>query len=275
MLTAEDIKSYRDNGYLVVRNIFTSSEVEELARACDDLVEKTKDLDNDTFINETFVQLFRPCNPFDNKAERMAPVKGSIRRATYPYSMSETFNKYRTQERLMEIVKSLLGHDVVQIVNQVNFNPPGQGTGWGWHQDYRFRKEGIQDFVNDYVQCLTAIDPVTSENGGLRLIPKSSQLGGLKLDIEQDTAEEQFDVTTSITPQLNPGDVVMFNTYTIHSSTANKSDKQRRVFINGYAKDANMGHGIPVLQNGKVTTEAKGYMEFEPNKEKLPLASKY
>jgi len=206
----------------------------------------------------------------------MKSLPGVLRRVTYPYALSPTFDRFRTHPTLMKVIRSLLGDDVVQLVNQVNFNPPGLGTGWGWHQDYRFRRQGVGDMAVNFVQTIIAIDHSSQRNGGIRLVPGSFKLGALTLDLDVENAEQHFDATTAITPALEPGDAVLFNPYVIHGSTANQSSEQRRIYINGFARrSACPEHGIPVLAQGAVVAEPKGFMEFENDPGKLPLAAKY
>ena len=203
---------------------------------------------------------------------------------TYPYAHSQILDRYRAHPNLLACAASILGPDLIQIVNQVNFNPPGGGVGWGWHQDYRFRKAGMYDVKDDFVQTLLAIDLCSAETGGLRVIPGSPGLGSLKLDQDNENAETHFDATRAITPVLQPGDVILFNSHMIHGSTANRSTNLRRVYINGFARAAaaSLAHGampplfgIPVLRSGVPITTRVGMMEYEGDRETLPKASKY
>ena len=145
----------------------------------------------------------------------------------------------------------------------------------GWHQDYLFRKPGINDLLNNFVQCIIAIDPCNDKTGGLRIIPKSYLLGALKIDLQAETSQPEFDVSLAVTPQLNPGDMIMFNPYMIHGSTANQSSMNRRVMINGYANNAHSQIGMQVMKGSKVFKDPTGIMEYEKDLQMLPLATKY
>ncbi|MEZ4742658.1 MAG: phytanoyl-CoA dioxygenase family protein [Bdellovibrionota bacterium] len=259
-------------GYLVIRNVLNHEEVKELQDCASQIWNDYRELSEDSFFGNCFIQLLRACNPFDSNINQAAPIKGKIRRVTYPYAFFPTLDRYRTHANIISIVRTILGENIVQIVNQLNYNSPKEGTGWGWHQDYRFRKEGLTDLPKSYVQTVIAIDPMSEENGGIRLIPKSQNIGPLKLDIEQENAESQFDATKTVTPQLNPGDLLAFGPYMIHGSTPNNSEFTRRVFINGYANANFCDYGMPVLMNGKVIKKAQGIMEYE-SQESLVAAS--
>jgi ectoine hydroxylase-related dioxygenase (phytanoyl-CoA dioxygenase family) len=274
LLTPDQIAAYRDTGYAVARGVVSPAELAELRAAADQIVAMAKDFADDTFVGVTFFNIFRKADPFAKNIAEAERVPGLIRRVTYPYAVSETLNRYRAHPRLLGVVASLLGPDVKQIVNQLNFNPPHAGTGWGWHQDYRFRKAGIGDLVQDFVQTILAIDLCSTVTGGIRLIPRSHLLGDLKLDVDNENAESYFDAKLAVTPELAPGDVVLFNSHVIHGSTPNKSPHQRRVYINGYARGTSK-IGMPVLTGGVPTSRVVGKMEYEGDVETLPKASKY
>ena len=274
LLTKGECDRYWDEGYAIARGVFAPAETQLLRNACDDLVARARGMTADTFVGATFFNVHRNVNPFARDVQDAPVVPGQIRRVTYPYSLSPTLNRLRAHPGLLACVAALLGDDLKQIVNQVNFNPPGIGTGWGWHQDYRFRKPGIGELVRDFVQTITAIDLCSTETGGLRLVPGSHRLGDLKLDLDNENAESQFDATRAVTPELQPGDVIFFNSHVIHGSTPNRSSQQRRVYINGYARGTSK-IGMPVLTGGVPTSAAVGKMEYEGDHETLPKASKY
>lgn len=274
MFTAAQIAAYHQDGFAVARGVFTAAELAELRQGCDELVEQAKGFQDDAFVGQTFFNIYRKADPFAKNITEAEIVPGQIRRVTYPYAVSAIFNRYRAHPKLLSHVAQLLGDDLKQIVNQVNFNPPKSGTGWGWHQDYRFRKPGIGKLPDGFVQTIAAIDLCSTETGGIRLVPGSARLGDLKLDQDVENAEKFFDATQALTPELKPGDVIFFNSHVIHGSTPNRSPNQRRVYINGYARGTSQ-IGMPVLTKGKPTHEIAGRMEYEGDLELLPKASKY
>ncbi len=276
MLSKSDIERYQEEGLLVVREVVDPAGIQKLLRACDEFCQLAINAEEDIYLGSTYIQILKACNPFDKNISQLPTIKGLIRRVTYPYLTSKIIDDMRRHPNILAVVQDILGTNVVQIVNQINFNHPGQqGQGWGWHQDYRFRRQGMTNFPHSYLQTLVAIDPVTTENGGVRLIPRSLRLGPLKLDVEQDTAEQQFDVGTAITPLLNPGDMAIFGPYTIHGSTPNRSAHPRRVFINGFADRNYCSYGMPAVDHGKIVHENIGYMEYEKEADQIAASTKY
>lgn len=274
MLTPSELARYDRDGYAIAREVITENELKDLRAASDRLTLRAREFSGDTFVGSTFFNMHRDANPFAKNINSVPIVAGQIRRVTYPYAICSVFNQMRVHPKILSCVQALLGPDLVQIVNQVNFNPPGSGSGWGWHQDYRFRKPGIENLMHDFVQTILAIDLCSPKTGGLRLVPGSFRLGDLQLDTDNEHAESFFNPETAVQPELQPGDLILFNSHVIHGSTANQSACQRRVYINGYARGT-ATIGMPVLKRGVPTSKIIGRMEYEGDQESLPKASKY
>jgi ectoine hydroxylase-related dioxygenase (phytanoyl-CoA dioxygenase family) len=269
MIYNEDAELYRRQGYVVWRNVFGASEVRLLRLGCDELEKTAYEANSDFFQDACYFNLHRDSDPFASPHEQRETVRGLLRRVTYPYLVSKRLDALRWHPALIERISALLGDQVVQIVNQINFNPALRGTGWGWHQDYRFRRPGVVGLAHSFVQTLTAIDHCNVESGGLRLMPSSHLCGALQLDRDGRLSADYFDETSAVSPLLEPGDVIAFAPYTIHGSTPNVSGHSRRVYINGYAASwASKGHGQPMCNPSR-------QMEFELQKQLLIDASKY
>ena len=273
-LNAAERARYLTEGYAILRHALATHEVFALRGAFDELEETARSFVQDEFVGVTFFALHRRANPFARTIEAEQPVPGVLRRVTYPYALNQTLEEFRRHPRILAAVRDLIGGDLVQLVNQANFNPPQGGAGWGWHQDYRFRKPGLEQPALNFVQTLVALDPCTLFTGGLRIVPRSHDLGPLALDKENEDAETHFDPSTAITPDLAPGDVIFFSPYLIHGSTPNLSNGARRVYINGYAR-AGVPFGIPVMAGGEIVPGRQGLMEYEGDQAIIPKASKY
>ena len=101
-----------------------------------------------------------------------------------------------------------------------------------WHQDY-----GATDPSQRDLQIVTAWIPLTSSNaykGGIELIPRSTKLGWLehqrgdkgpevKEEILQKALKEHSDLQP-VQVRTHPGDIILFDQYTLHRSLINKSN---------------------------------------------------
>ena len=104
-----------------------------------------------------------------------------------------------------------------------------------WHQDY-----GATDPSQNNLDMVTAWIPLTSSNthkGGIELIPRSTKLGWLehrrgdrgpevKEQILQRALKDNCDLK-SVKLNTHPGDIILFDQYTLHRSSINLSNKIR------------------------------------------------
>lgn len=140
---------------------------------------------------------------------------------------------------LTKIIDKLLGSDYdyylggLPIESQTEFN--GKPNNGYWHRDAYslFNDETIDlSLPPFYYTILIPFDNINSCNGGTEFISGSHKINLSALNI---TNTEQFnlwidqlDRSQFITPELNIGDIVIFNGYTIHRGLFNKFIHSRR-----------------------------------------------
>ena len=134
-----------------------------------------------------------------------------------------------------------------QLLSQAHFKRPGDGVIFGWHQDIQHRDKGpgTWDDVNgdgSFVQTIIALDTMTADSGPLNFIPGSASWGRVDFgehDYDEACSEQehprQFREEEAVAVLAQPGDTLFFGPYTAHASFENRSDRYRRVLINGYA----------------------------------------
>ena len=143
--------------------------------------------------------------------------------------------------RLTVPCAQLLRSDAMDhLLNQAHFKRPGDGVAFDWHQDIQHRDKGAGEWTDvngsgSFVQTLIVLDEMTPDSGPLKFIPGSSRWG--RVDFGNGTGDKpalslERDAVT-ITAQ--PGDTLFFGPFTAHASVENRSDRYRRVLINGYA----------------------------------------
>lgn len=140
------------------------------------------------------------------------------------------------------------GGPLVQLIQQAHYKLPGDGVSFGWHQDASNRRFGTElwndlDGEGTYVQMALAIDPMTAENGPLRMLRGSHRLGFVA-----DRANGRIDPLPDLPVvelHLEPGDLVVFGAFTIHGSGPNRSDRARRLFLQGYTLPGVNGRDYP------------------------------
>jgi len=141
---------------------------------------------------------------------------------------------------LAEIASRLVGDDVYHWHSKLSWKRPFANTLWDWHQDFAFwTREGAAQ--PNMCSIAIAIGPVTEANGCMRLVPGSHLLGTLDLvDIGPSQGTDPAAVEMALETrgqelcELEPGDVVVFHSNTLHASGPNESDVPRTMLMASY-----------------------------------------
>jgi ectoine hydroxylase-related dioxygenase (phytanoyl-CoA dioxygenase family) len=176
------------------------------------------------------------------------PRAGQVRidRVVWAGAADATVLECGAQPQLLAWAGQLLAaRRVQQLINQVHFKLPGDGVEFPWHQDSSHRRYGTPEWrdvsgTGSYVQMVALVDDCTLANGPLLFVRGSCRHGHIE-PLDDGTLPQEFiprEDVAAVTGEA--GSVVLFGPYTIHGSSANRSDGPRRLLINGYAHpDAN------------------------------------
>lgn len=248
----DHVAAYREQGYAIVRGVFSPEEVAAIAAAVDQIHAE----------GVAHGRSFRHGNLFYN----IAPDAGGaplVRMVQWPSYHNAALNAVRLDPRYLAILAPLIGSDLKQIINQLHWKAPGSLGDFAWHQDSRFRKPDsvYRNLGSSYVQTGLAIDPHTPESGAMRFIPRSHAAGPLDLDTSTEVLGTEMsdealvaagiDPATVVDLVLDPGDVALWNPYLVHGSGRNRADHQRRLYINGYVAAADCDRGEWAFRDGK------------------------
>jgi len=189
------------------------------------------------------------------------PHDGSARSCILPFiDQTEYLASLIDDPRIDGIFTSLLGEDYNYLGSDGNFYVGS--TNWHSDTDWSGRMRGKPP--RTFYKMALYLDPVSASTGALRVIPGShrypdsfaQELQAALLN-PQENLGLSGDQVPAIALESNPGDVVVFNQTTKHSSWGGNS--RRRMFtINctaHYAEDQ-----IPLLRN-----EVAGFARFWPD----------
>ena len=135
----------------------------------------------------------------------------------------------------------------------MHYKNPGDGVSFQMHQDCTFRKPdaAYRDLYGGFLQTAIAVDPSTVENGCLQLVPYSHKEkkplleGGYEGWESNDSNRRALArLAPAENALMDPGDVLIWNPFTIHGSQPNRSPRSRRVYINGFARTRDCDHGV-------------------------------
>ena len=246
------IAQYREEGYAVARRFFSKREVADLAAAFD---RHRRD-------GTAHRASFRHGNLFYRQGKDLRLGK-ILRLVQWPAYVDPVLEGVRRDPRWLALLEPLIGRDVKQIINQLHWKPPGAtAADFAFHQDVRFRRprQAYRDLGRSYVQTGLAIDPHRAASGAMRILPGSHRLGerdivGAGAVLDQAMADERLaaaglEPARLIDLELDPGDVALWNLYTIHGSGPNRTRADRRFYLNGYVRAADCDRGEYAFRDG-------------------------
>lgn len=248
----EALHQYREEGYGVVRHFFAPQEVAAMAAS----------FDRQWRIGMEHRASFRHGNLFYRQGKD--PALGKILRLVqWPAYVDATLEGARRDPRWLALLEPLLGRDVKQIINQLHWKPPGTtAADFAFHQDVRFRRprSAYRNLEQSYVQTGLAIDRHTPKSGAMRILPGSHRLGQVDIAgagpvLDQKMADERLarcglDPARLIDLTLEPGDLALWNLYTIHGSGPNRTALDRRFYLNGYVRAEDCDRGEWAFHRG-------------------------
>ena len=215
-LTDEQLTHYREEGFVVVPELFDRNDLRAAEDAIDDLTEQvSKDSANFAEVLELEPE----------------PVGGKRipRRIYNPFLAHEGFRSIATHEKLLGRIEDLVGSNIDIQHSKLNMKPAHVGSVVQWHQDLPF----FPHTNDDLVTTLVYLDEATMHNGCLQVMPR---MHGRYLE----HVDEEGYFTGMISQQLEatplplegqPGSVIFMHPLTPHGSLPNTSPKARRTLI--------------------------------------------
>lgn len=235
----EQYKQFRRDGYLIVKNLVSEDEVQELL----DFTEAMQNAE----VHVTGI----PSPPDNLSAEERRTF---YERLHMPHRSGEIFERFLLHPRVADVLEALIGPDVLALQTILFFKQPGQ-IGQGFHQDSYY----IPTQPDTLCGAWLALDPATKENGCLWVTPGShiepvypdcdgiSEQGDIALadisqiknashpDVQKNTvADIALQYEEEIAVELDPGDMVFFGGHIFHRSHTNNADYPRRAFVSHY-----------------------------------------
>jgi len=249
------IDAYLEEGFACIRGVFSRAEIAELRRYFDEVLDRATGL--------------REVTKCGLAEFRVVPIAGvpTLKFAKWAASFHRGLDRFRTAPGLLSLAIELLGPDLRQITNQMHWKNPGDEVSFQMHQDCTFRKpdSAYRNLSRSFLQTAIAVDPCSEANGCIEFVPRSHREAkallaggyeGWEANVVNRAVLERF--APAVPALLDPGDVVIWNPFTIHGSEPNRSRVSRRLYINGFARAADCDHGILVTEGGKVLPLAWG-----------------
>lgn len=212
-LSDAEVRQYHDQGYLVPTLRLPAAQVDGLREALDRLIRGNPGVRPEKLVSAHLAGRGDSAND--------EGVRGQA-----------AFLELAQDPQILDVVEQLIGPDIILWGCHVFCKPAGDGHETPWHQDGHYWP--IRPLANCTVWV--ALDPSTTENGCLRVIPRS-QLARTShahlhedrqdLALQQRLPEAAFDAGSAVDIELQPGQMSMHDVYMIHGANANRSTKRR------------------------------------------------
>ena len=255
-VSVEEYRAFRRDGFLVVRGLVASQEIQELRQHTEDLMQgrlpeqqtqmSERDITRDT--GTTGQRLEAP-------PAHLSPVEKAqyFLRIHMLHRKLELHERYMLHPRVLDVLEAIIGPDVLAMQTMLFLKPPGK-PGQGWHQDSYYIPThpdslcGAWIAVDDcdemngamWMAAGSNVEPVyppTSGYGhGDRCLRDINYVGGVSNpnDTENDLARIADRYPQLLVP-AQAGDVVFFGGHILHRSKQNWStDRFRRAFVSHY-----------------------------------------
>jgi phytanoyl-CoA hydroxylase len=235
MISQQDVAFYGENGYLVVANVLSGAEVEELRRVTDEFVENARSRTSHDDI-------------YDLEDSHSA-AEPRVRRIKTPHQWHESYARMVAHPGILEVLKQLWGPSVRFDVSKLNLKAAGYGAPVEWHQDWAFYPHTNDDLAAVGIM----MDDVDDANGPLMVLP-GSHLGPI-FDHHDDAGffcgaidpgRGEVDFSRAVKLTGPAGSITIHHARTVHGSATNTSGRPRRLLLHQYrAADAWPIMGVP------------------------------
>ncbi len=224
----QEFKSTFDReGYLIVKDLVSPSELAEIRATIDRAMEGTLKPQplNGEAARADFNIGYEPAV----KDDASIPRHLKIRQISDMCHMHPFFWKHATRPEILDVVEALIGPDIKIFTDTLFVKPARHGTEIPIHQDASYWNFFDPPLL---MTCWLAIDDSTIENGCVRVIPgshraKMSHKEG-KGDLRFSLNMNELDLSKEVPVTLKAGSAMFHHAYTVHRSLPNQSDRSRR-----------------------------------------------
>jgi len=217
---------YEANGYLVLENGFTPSQIEDLKR--------------ETTLICRGERYDLPDHPKAAATESDADVLKRFLCIHFPHKCSDVMLATVHSAPTVKTLTTLIGPNVKCMQSMLFIKASGK-PGQAWHQDEDYIPTRDRSLVGAWI----ALDRATQENGCLWVMPGSHRHGILweqhwhadrRFDCAQESVDFPYTDDQAVPVEVEAGSVVFFNGYLLHRSLPNRAPEgtYRRSLVNHF-----------------------------------------
>jgi ectoine hydroxylase-related dioxygenase (phytanoyl-CoA dioxygenase family) len=216
-LNSDQVHAYRNDGFVVLRDLFSPNEMSSIQRECDRLLIEYASLISPNNLRCRFM-------PHHETGESLFEVFDPVN------DLSELLREVCFDGRIFSAVEAIYEDSAELFKEKLIFKMPG-ARGYDLHQDIPQNWPG---WPRTFLTVLLAIDGSNRDNGCTEVY------SGYQDQYLSSDPDVYMLPTSSVCEsrrhflELNPGDVAIFHGLTPHGSAANRSSGTRRAFYISY-----------------------------------------
>lgn len=258
-VTAEQYRTFRRDGYLIVRGLINAREIEELRQHTSDLMQGKlpEQQASRMAARDTTKDHGVSAQGLEAPPEHLSPEAKAdfFLRIHMLHRKLELHERYLLHPRIIDVLEVILGPDVLALQSMLFLKGPGK-PGQGWHQDSYY----IPTTPDTLCGAWIAIDDVDEYNGAMwfakgsghepvyppcpeagygfgdKLISDIQYIKGVSDDRDEHNHLSPIaDKYDQLLATMKSGDVAFFNGHVLHRSKRNiTKDRFRRSFVGHY-----------------------------------------
>jgi hypothetical protein len=229
ILSGEQIRSWYEDGFLVLPGFFNPDDIAAAAAEADELLVRHQALID---VHNLRCRFQPNVKTGDCAFECFDPV----------IDLSLACHRLALDRRLLAVLGDLYGEEACLFKDKLIYKPPGV-KGYDLHQDYI----SWPSFPRSFLTVLIPLDRADRDNGCTEVFPGYHTNGLLTPADGQyhPLPPETVDEARCVPLLLGPGDLAAFDGFTPHRSAPNRSGRWRRQLYVSYNRHSEGGHQRP------------------------------
>ena len=258
---------FRENGFMVVRNVLSPEEVATLRQRADEIIGDVEAYrQRDTAERQRLQELHkqdveelpryntfaeqpeeRITGRYARRGDRVYPVRqrpideaavAAAQASDNPWQRfgstldhladnDAVFRTFAAHPNVVKVLQELLAPNLKLWFDHL-YNKPPYNDGGPYGGANRFHQDGFFQFSRRSVTCWIALDEVTEENGCFHYVPIAADYGQVQFD--EGVAEELTAerLEQTVLVTLKPGDAAFHDRWTMHATGPNETGQHRR-----------------------------------------------
>ena len=214
-ITNDQRKSFAEDGFLVVKNALTKSQVQDVRDACDRLA--------NSFLNKGEI-LNRPWyNDLDFRPGLL-----------YEEALLKLVTHSTTVPLIVQLMTPNIHLHSTALTYKRPENPEHPPFRRGWHRDIRIPRDlGHDNLPLVGIKICYCLSDFTEADSGMTIMARKSHMDTEPLKIPKEEVDPLGQDICEL--KLEEGDAVLFENRIFHTATPNKTDRIAKRIIYGYA----------------------------------------